>query len=252
MKHDIIIFSDGASKGNPGKGGWGAVVVVDKKVTELGGSIAHTTNNKMELTGAIKALENIASKQGRKHEDKHEDKHSSIIIYTDSRYVINGITKWISDWKKRDWKTLQKDDVANRDLWEDLDSLVLNFDGKISWHYVGGHIGIIGNERVDEIATDFADGGKVKLFSGTLSDYGRDILNISFDEVKKEIKNIDNSRKSRSRRKAYSYVSRVDGQIKTHKTWAECESRVKGISSAKFKKALSPSEEKIIISEWSK
>lgn len=98
MTEEIVVFSDGASKGNPGPGGWGAVVVAGGDVVELGGRETYTTNNRMELVGAIKALENFASKKIS----------ASVTLYTDSRYVINGITKWISNWKKRDWKTLQK------------------------------------------------------------------------------------------------------------------------------------------------
>lgn len=246
MKNEIIIFSDGASKGNPGPGGWGAVVVVGEKVTELGGHEKHTTNNRMELMGAIKAFENIAEKA-----DADTDIPSIVTVYTDSRYVINGITKWISDWKRRDWKTLQKQDVVNRDLWGDLDSLVSARDNDVKWNYVGGHIGIAGNERVDEIASEFAGGSVPKLFSGKISVYvsahGIDIKNISSNGIASTTKT---DSKNRSRAKAYSYVSMVKGVIKIHSTWAECEKRVKGVSATKFKKSLSASDEKAIIAEW--
>ena len=244
MKNEIIIFSDGASKGNPGPGGWGAVVVTGEKVTELGGHEKHTTNNRMELTGAIKAFENIAEKADT-------DISGTVTVYTDSRYVINGITKWISDWKRRDWKTLQKQDVVNRDLWEELDSLVSARNNAVKWNYVGGHIGIAGNERVDEIASEFAVGSVPKLFSGKLSVYvsahGVDIKNISSNGVTSTAKT---DSKNRTRAKAYSYVSMVKGVIKIHSTWAECEKRVKGVSATKFKKSLSASDEKAIIAGW--
>ncbi len=251
MKNEIIIFSDGASKGNPGPGGWGAVVVVGEKVTELGGREAHTTNNRMELMGAIKALESVTGAKG-----KNSALVSALItIYTDSRYVINGITKWISAWKKRDWKTMQKDDVVNRDLWEELDSLVEDLSdhgAKIKWNYVGGHIGIAGNERVDEIASGFAQGDALALFSGQFSDYGIDVKNVSLNEAQSTQKKDKSEAKSRSRAKAYSYLSMVGGVIKTHSTWEECEKRVKGVRATKFKKALSASDEKAIIAEWEK
>lgn len=244
MKNEIIIFSDGASKGNPGPGGWGAVVVTGEKVTELGGHEKHTTNNRMELTGAIKAFENIAEKADT-------DISGTVTVYTDSRYVINGITKWISDWKRRDWKTLQKQDVVNRDLWEELDSLVSARNNAVKWNYVGGHIGIAGNERVDEIASEFAVGSVPKLFSGKISTYvstqGIDIKNISSNGIASTAKT---DSKNRSRAKAYSYVSMVKGVIKIHSTWAECEKRVKGVSATKFKKSLSASDEKAIIAGW--
>ncbi len=246
MKSEIIIFSDGASKGNPGPGGWGAIVSLGDTIVELGGKETHTTNNRMELMGAIKALEIVVENMN----GEPELSKLPITLYTDSNYVINGITKWIAGWKKRQWKTLQKEDVINKDLWERLDNAVENikfFDTKISWKYVGGHIGIVGNERVDEIASNFAEGQTQKLFLGNRADYNFDISNISFNTEQKKEKSTS---KSRSRSKAYSYLSMVNGKIETHKTWEECERRVNGISGAKFKKALNESEEKIIIAQW--
>ena len=235
-KNKITIFCDGASKGNPGNGGWGALVAYDDSVFELGDREEYTTNNKMELSGAINALKKVV---GVSYE---------IDIYTDSRYVINGITKWIKNWKKRSWKTLQKIDVVNRDLWEELDELVSLRKEKIAWHYIGGHIGIAPNERVDSIASDLAENKKVTLFSGKLSDYKINVSDVSYDETKKEEKK---SSKSRSSAKAYSYISKVNGKIEIHKTWAECEKRVKGVK-ARFKKALSETEEKAIVAEFLK
>ena len=109
MDRFIIVFTDGAASGNPGPGGWGVIVVTpDGQVTELGGGAPHTTNNRMELSGAIAALEEVAD---------HPD---PVAIYTDSTYVIQGITQWIWGWRKRGWKTAQGSDVLNRDLWERL------------------------------------------------------------------------------------------------------------------------------------
>lgn len=243
MKDEIIIFSDGASKGNPGPGGWGAVVAFTQTVVELGGGEAHTTNNRMELTGAIKALELVRASV-----------HSaqSVMLYTDSRYVINGITQWISGWKQRGWKTLQKEDVVNRDLWEQLDAVVgrlTSIDVRIVWHYVGGHIGIVGNERVDEIASSFAENNIPALFSGDKTKYTYNISDISFNAVEKKEKS---NSKNRSRAKAYSYISMVDGVVERHATWEECERRVKGVSKTKFKKALSAQDERDIIADWKK
>lgn len=233
-KEEMLIFCDGASKGNPGPGGWGVVIVWDDKVLELGGRDEHTTNNKMELVSAINALVNISDVLGK------------VNIYTDSRYVINGITKWIKNWKSRGWKTLQKEDVLNQDLWKKLDELVFEHKEKIIWHYIGGHIGIAGNERVDSIASDFADDKKPILFSGKKADYKINVSDVSYDETKK--RNVNNSKK-RSGMKAYSYVSEVGGDIKIHKTWAECEKRVKGVK-ARYQKALSEIEEKEIVSRF--
>ena len=142
----IVVFTDGASKGNPGPGGWGVIVVTpDGHVTELGGGAALTTNNKMELTGAIQALSRIERVAGR------------VEVYTDSTYVIQGIREWIHGWRRRGWKTATGADVLNRDLWEALSDLTTARGPRaISWHYVRGHVGTPGNERVDEIADAFA------------------------------------------------------------------------------------------------
>jgi ribonuclease HI len=230
----FVIFTDGASRGNPGPGGWGAVVVQSEKskveseahVTELGGGEKETTNNKMELNAAIRGI--AATPQG-----------SSITLYTDSSYVINGITKWIQGWKQNGWKTKTKEDVMNRVLWMELDSALE--ERMVNWKYVGGHVGIAGNERCDEIATSFADEKKIALYDGPPSKYEiKDILTISYDAAKAAKKS---SSSSRSNAKAYSYVSAVNGKVEIHKTWAECEKRVKGVSGARFKKALNKAEE---------
>ncbi|HZS43293.1 MAG TPA: ribonuclease HI [Candidatus Paceibacterota bacterium] len=235
MLPKILIFTDGAARGNPGPAGWGAVIVHDKEVKEIGGFASNSTNNQMELTGAIKALKEV------------EDKDLPIELFTDSSYLINGITKWVSAWRMNEWKTKAKKEVLNRELWEQLAELVENKN--IEWKYLGGHSGIVGNERCDQIATEFADGKRPVLFSGPLDKYGLDILNFNLDEEKAAQKA---AARSHQRAAAYSYVSLVNGKIKTHKTWADCEKRVKGKSGAKFKKATSKEDEKEIIKEFSK
>jgi ribonuclease HI len=230
MTDDVFIFTDGASRGNPGPGGFGAVVCVANKVFEIGGFEKHTTNNRMELSAVIEALNRV------------EETESKVNIFTDSRYLINGITKWIYGWQKNDWQTKDKKEVLNKDLWQSLLAVV---SGKnIEWKYVGGHIGIAGNERADEIATAFADGKPAKLFNGKMSDYGIDISNIDIDDSKKTEKN-------RKKASAYSYVSKVDGKIMVHQTWKECEARVKGKRGVLFKKSLSKEDETEIIKSWS-
>jgi ribonuclease HI len=232
MKKDIIIFSDGSSRGNPGPGGWGAIVAHDNLVTELGGRDAHTTNNRMELLGVISALERV-----KKTSDE-------IIVNTDSSYVINGITKWIYGWQKNNWKTSAKENVVNRDLWESL--VAVSSGKKITWNYVGGHIGIDGNERCDEIATACADKKEMKLFHGKISDYSFDLKKTKGDKVKKHSK-------AKSSAPAYSYLSLVHGVYHRDTTWADCEKRVKGVKgNVKFKKALSQEHEKEIMKEWHK
>ncbi len=241
MKNEFqtTIFTDGSSRGNPGPGGWAAVVVEEKsepkesRIKELGGGEAHTTNNRMEIKAALEGLRRSAE-------------NSKIIVYTDSSYLINSITKWISGWKRNGWKTKTKGEVLNRDLWEEL--YELNIARKVTWTYVGGHVGILGNERCDHIATAFADERTPELYNGPLSGYDLPkILDVSHDEMKAKAKK---SSSSKSRSPAYSYVSSVGGVIETHRTWPECEKRVKGARGARFKKATSADDERNIMEEF--
>lgn len=140
------LYTDGACLGNPGAGGWGVVVYfTDGSVYELGGAVPNTTNNRMELQAAIKALQIFRACQ----------QNDPITLYTDSEYVIKGITQWIQGWKRKHWKTSQGKAVLNQDLWKALDQLN---DIQIRWQHVRGHSGNIGNERCDAIAFSFASG----------------------------------------------------------------------------------------------
>jgi ribonuclease HI len=236
----IVVFTDGASKGNPGPGGWGVVIVrPDGHVTELGGGSPMTTNNKMELTGAIQALSHLERVEGR------------IAIYTDSTYVIQGIKEWIHGWKRRGWKTATGRDVLNRALWEDLHDLTSARGARaIAWHHVRGHVGIPGNERVDTIADAFATGKPVALYDGPLSAYSvKDILDVPDESApQKALK--PPSRTGSSKSAAYSYVSVVDGRPMRHATWVACEARVKGRAGARFKKTTGAADEAAIFRSW--
>ena len=133
----IEIYTDGACKGNPGVGGWGALLCGGGKTRELFGGEAHTTNNRMELTAVIRALEALK-------------RRCRVRLHTDSKYVQQGISEWIHSWKKRGWKTADKKPVKNEDLWRELDVLAAQHD--IEWLWVKGHAGHDGNERADELA----------------------------------------------------------------------------------------------------
>jgi len=146
-----IIYTDGSSKGNPGPGGWGAVIINGGHIKELGGREEKTTNNRMEMTAAIKALQIIPEKPLLINSDEMK-----IEMYTDSEYLMKGITIWIKSWQKNDWRTKDKKDVLNKDLWEEL--WTETSKRKIEWKKVLGHSGEEWNERCDEIATNFADG----------------------------------------------------------------------------------------------
>jgi len=233
-KEKIIIYTDGSSLGNPGPGGWGAVVVTQKKtVVELGGADKNTTNNKMELTAIIEALRYL------------KKPNKEIVVYTDSSYAINGITKWVKNWQANNWTKRDKTEVLNRDLWE---ALIEATKGKsIKWIHVSGHSGLPGNERVDAIATSFARGVEPKLFKGLKNKYDVDVFNVTYDEKRKNERSVS---RARSRAKAYSYISLVDGALERHSSWSECESRVKGKKGVKYKKTLSKKDEDTIIKEW--
>ena len=135
----VEIFTDGACKGNPGPGGWGAILRYENSIKELNGFNSKTTNNIMELTAVIEALNALS-------------RSCSVIITTDSNYVKDGITKWILNWKKRGWKTAARKPVKNKTLWVELDRLAQKHD--ITWKWVKGHSGHVENERADELANE--------------------------------------------------------------------------------------------------
>lgn len=138
-KGKVIVHTDGACSGNPGPGGWGAILEFNSTRKEMKGGEAETTNNRMELMAAISALEAL--------------KRSCIVeMHVDSVYVKDGITKWIKGWKTRDWKTADKKPVKNIDLWQRLDAAIQSH--QISWHWVKGHAGHDENERADELARE--------------------------------------------------------------------------------------------------
>ena len=133
----VQIFTDGACRGNPGPGGWGALLRYGNVDKELCGAAPETTNNRMELTAAIMSLEALK-------------RSCKVRLTTDSQYVKNGITQWLQDWKKRGWKTSGKKPVKNIDLWQRLDAAVSRH--QVSWHWVEGHSGHAENERADQLA----------------------------------------------------------------------------------------------------
>jgi ribonuclease HI len=142
MTEPVIIYTDGACRGNPGPGGWGAILSYKGKDKELYGGEADTTNNRMELMAAIQALESLT-------------RPCQVLIHTDSNYVLKGITEWLPNWKKRGWKTASNQAVKNDDLWKRLDAATSQHE--ISWKWVKGHSGDKGNELADALANKGID-----------------------------------------------------------------------------------------------
>ena len=138
----IEIYTDGACRGNPGPGGWAALLLAGQHEREISGAEAATTNNRMELTAVIRALEALK-------------RPIEGAIYTDSQYVRQGVLEWMPNWKARGWKTADKKPVKNQDLWQTLDALVARHN--LEWHWVKGHSGNVGNERVDALANRAID-----------------------------------------------------------------------------------------------
>jgi ribonuclease HI len=140
-RKQVEVFTDGACKGNPGPGGWGALLRMGVHEKELSGGEAETTNNRMEMTAVIRALTALNAP-------------CAVTLHTDSRYVIDGMTKWIVGWQKKGWVNASKQPVKNKDLWQDL--IAAAAPHKINWQWVKGHSGHPENERVDQLASDAA------------------------------------------------------------------------------------------------
>lgn len=142
--HPVVIYTDGACKGNPGPGGWGALMTTAGNVKELFGGEMSTTNNRMEMTAVIEALAALK-------------RPCRVTLHVDSQYVLKGMTEWIAGWKARGWRTAAKQPVKNVDLWQKLDALVTGSGHKIEWIWVRGHDGDPGNERADVLANKGVD-----------------------------------------------------------------------------------------------
>lgn len=231
-----MIFTDGACCGNPGPGGWGGIILDPQaRVRELGGAEARTTNNRMELSAVIAALKAVAPQNPRRAD-----------LYTDSSYVILGATKWLAAWKRRGWVSLGGRTVLNRDLWEQVDAVVLKISPeRVRWHYVRGHSGFPGNERCDLIAVSFARGKPESLYSGPLAAYPCDLADLPQDA------GVPRSAGGGPKKNSGGiYLSFMNGKLERHSLWSECRARVHGKSGAKFKKVHSQLEEAQTLKSW--
>jgi ribonuclease HI len=139
---EVELWTDGACRGNPGPGGWAAILIAGNRERTLTGAEALTTNNRMELTAAIRGLQALT-------------RACSVHLHTDSQYLIRGVTEWLPDWKRRDWRTADRKPVKNVDLWRELDTLAQRH--AIDWHWVQGHAGVERNEQADRLANEAID-----------------------------------------------------------------------------------------------
>jgi len=235
----ILLFSDGAAKGNPGPAGWGVVIATPEgEVTELGGGARKATNNQMELAGVIEGLKFLEGIAGE------------VSVLSDSTYVLQGISGWIFGWMRRGWKTASGGEVANIGYWKRLNGLVQDRKGMgaISWHYIRGHVGTPGNERCDAIASGHAAGRSPRLYRGALADYGISIHDLPDDTSLPESKS--SASRGGKKQKPHCYLSLVSGAFEQHASWPECEARVKGVKGARFKKAMTPADVSLIKRDW--
>jgi ribonuclease HI len=223
-----IAYTDGACRGNPGPGGWGArILYPDGTVHELCGMAAATTNNRMELQAAIAALQHLHS-------------FPQVTIFTDSRYLIDGLTRWLPAWRRRDWHTATNTPVKNRDLWITLERLG---HAGVAWQHVRGHSGDPNNERVDTIARACAAGTCPPLFCGQAGAPADPVIasasawptppDAAFPPADSGL--IQPSRPVR-------YISIVHGNVAIDTEWAACAARVRGVPGARYRKVRTPEE----------
>ena len=210
-----IAYTDGACLRNPGPGGWGVrLLYPDGTVCELGGTAAATTNNRMELQAAIEALRVLHSQP-------------QVTICTDSRYVIDGLTKWLPAWRRRGWRTATNTPVKNRDLWMTLERV--SHSG-VRWQHVRGHSGDPNNERVDTIARACAAGRCPTLFCGQAGTPADPVL--AWPVTALPAPTTGQAR----------YISIVHGSVVIDPDWATCAARVRGVSGAQYRKVRTPEE----------
>lgn len=240
IKKELKIYTDGASRGNPGLGGWAAIILAGDYCMEIAGSAAKATNNQMELA----AVEAVLSDSGAL------SWNGNVTVLSDSMYVINGMTKWAKGWERNGWITSAKTPVENKSQWQNLLSLMKEYGARLSIEKVKGHAGDLYNERCDELAVAAALGKKPVLFSGTAKEYKTFLEELGHSEMKMAFKKAEVKSKSKSTAQAYSYVSMVNGVVHADKTWAACEKRVKGAKGAKYKKVFSKAEETELMQDY--
>lgn len=234
----IYIYTDGACSGNPGPGGWAAVLVLPEgAVLELGGAEKPTTNNRMEMAGALAALAAV------------RDRPEPVKLYTDSGLLINGIKAWIHAWKKKGWTTAAGSPVVNRDLWERLDAVASAMRGRLHWGHVKGHAGHEINERCDAIAVAFSKGQRPALYDGPAVGCGYSLFEPGPEHLHKPGEKSASKSRSKPPKGGY-YLSLVNGEVHRDAAWPQCQARVHGVAGAKFKKVAGPEGERAALEAW--
>lgn len=237
----FILYTDGACSGNPGPGGYGAIVIEDlQRVYELGGGESQTTNNRMEMQAVITGLDFILANASDMCE---------VQVYTDSVYVIRGATQWVFGWKKNNWKNASGEEVSNQDLWKQLSTVLSKFSTKIKWSYVRGHNNDPGNERCDVIAVAFSKNDYVDLYKGPASGY---LFDVSLPAKTEPLPEMKDWKSAAAVKKNSWYLSLINGVVTKYSTWSECEAQVKGRPGVKFKKVSSEVEEAELLKSWGK
>ena len=163
-KNNIVVYTDGSSLGNPGDGGWGVIFLTNKKAYEMSGYQKVATNNQMELEAIKQAFTLMSDRQVSGYK---------INIFSDSKYCIDGLEKWIVNWRKNNWKTSAKKDVANKQYWIEISEMkeFLKHDNTVNFHHVKAHSGELYNERVDDLARITAEKGELKKYNGSVENY---------------------------------------------------------------------------------
>lgn len=220
---EVTAFTDGASRGNPGPAGWGSVIAASDHVEELGGGKKQGTNNWAEVAAVVAVVKWLA--------ENHAE-IDSVEIHSDSTYTISGASSWIHGWRKRGWKTKAGEPISNKKLWQQYDRLQSEVPFTITFNKVKGHASVPGNERADDIATGFADGGDIDLYSGPRSEY-----EVSLDPEPQYLE------------KSPVYLSLIDGVAVQHDSWKDCQARVSG-ESAQYKKVHTVAERDDLLTEW--
>ncbi len=234
MSAEYVLIADGACSGNPGRGGWGLIVKApDGQVREFGGAEESTTNNRMELFGLYRGLQEVYRDAARGAQGTSSRKVHRVHVISDSKYVLDGAEKSLSRWSQNGWVTTNGEPVKNRDLWEKIEkglSLLKDAGLLCRFELVKGHAGTEANERVDQIAVKFSQGSRPELYQGPIDGYPVSLNpGTKFEPV---------------------YLSLVAGRLERHSTWEQCRRATEGKNGAKYKKVKNRLEEEETLRAW--